>query len=294
VYGHKSTLDVVPMRGFIPPPPGTPITPAELPVAGPLARSAGDLLLALEVVGGPDAPESIAYGWSPPAPRKTRLADYRIGYVVDDPFCPLDGPVKDVLSHAIELLRASGAQLAEGWPAGVEPTRQHETYGWLLAAFLSQTMPDAAFEKMQRAAAAGAGDPWVRGTAAFHRDWLRQSAERLKARAIWQDYFTDHDAFLMPVSFVPAFPHDHSKMSARTLATADGKRPYADLGKWISFATLTGCPATAAPVGRTRDGLPVGIQIMGPFLEDATPIDLAAKIADVTGRFVPPPDIRTG
>jgi amidase len=60
--------------------------------------------------------------------------------------------------------------------------------------------------------------------------------------------------------------------------------------KWISFATLTGCPATVAPVGRTKDGLPVGVQIMGPFLEDATPIGIAMRMADVTGGFIAPPD----
>ena len=94
----------------------------------------------------------------------------------------------------------------------------------------------------------------------------------------------------MPVTIVAAFPHDHREMSARTLATAAGPRPYTDLAIWSSFATLTGCPATAAPVGRTKEGLPVGMQILGPYLEDATPIDVARKMADVTGGFVPPPD----
>jgi amidase len=80
-------------------------------------------------------------------------------------------------------------------------------------------------------------------------------------------------------------------MNARKLRTAGGERAYMDIGKWVSFATLTGCPATVAPVGRTNSGLPVGIQIMGPFLEDATPIDIAMKMADVTGRFVAPPNL---
>ena len=51
---------------------------------------------------------------------------------------------------------------------------------------------------------------------------------------------------------------------------------------------MTGLPATTAPVGLTRAGLPVGIQIIGPYLEDATPIDLAGRLADVLGGFRPP------
>jgi len=292
VYAHRPTIDVVPLRGHIPPPPGVPPVPAEFPTAGPVARSAEDLLLQLGVVAGPDSPESLAYRWSLPAPRKTTLPEYRIGYVVDDPFCPVDSPVKDVLSNAIDSLRKSGAHLTEGWPAGVDPSSQYENYSWLLAAFFSVTLPDDAFRKMQRAAGEGADDPWVRGTASLHRDWLQQSAQRLNARAVWQDYFKTYDAFLMPVSFVTAFPHDHRRdMNARKLRTAGGERAYTDIGKWVSFATLTGCPATVAPVGRTNIGLPVGIQIMGPFLEDSTPIDIAMKMADVTGRFVAPPNL---
>lgn len=284
---------MVPLRGHIPPPPGVPPSPAELPAAGPLARDARDLLLALEVLGGPDSPEATAYRWKMPAPRRKTLREYRIGYVVDDPFCPVEAPVRDVLAKAIEALRRGGARLAEGWPAGVDPAAQHANYGWLLGAFLSQTLDDGDFEAM-REAARHARNPWLEAQTASHRDWLRRSSLRLQARAIWQYWFRDHDAFLMPVTIVAAFPHDHREMSARTLATAAGPRAYTDLSTWSAFATLTGCPATAAPVGRTRDGLPVGMQILGPYLEDATPIDIARRMADVTGGFVPPPDFVSG
>jgi amidase len=77
-------------------------------------------------------------------------------------------------------------------------------------------------------------------------------------------------------------------MDQRKLDTPEGKRPYLDITPWIAPATLTGCPATVAPAGRTRAGLPVGIQIMGPFLEDGTPIEFARLMADVVGGFIPP------
>jgi amidase len=291
VYGHKPTFDVVPLRGHIPPPPGVATGPAELPVAGPLARSAEDLLLEFEVIAGPDTQEAIAYRWSLPAPRRAKLGDYRIGYVIDDPFCPLDTGVKEVLSNAIEALRQSGAQLVKGWPTGVEPQRQFENYLWLLAAFFSESLPDAAFKGMQQAVASGANDPFTKGTTSFHREWLRQSGQRLRARAVWQEYFRTHDAFLLPVAFVPAFAHNQQgDPVSRKLMTSAGERHYIEMANWISFATLTGCPATVAPVGRTKAGLPVGIQIMGPYLEDATPLDIALKLAGVTGRFGAPPN----
>jgi amidase len=110
------------------------------------------------------------------------------------------------------------------------------------------------------------------------------------ARRAWQTAFDEIDVFLMPTSFVAAFPHDQSEpQDARRLATSAGPRPYLDLMFWNTVANLTGLPATAAPVGRTAQGLPVGLQILGPYLEDATPIDFADRMSTVVGGFVPPP-----
>jgi len=122
-----------------------------------------------------------------------------------------------------------------------------------------------------------------------HKHFLAAEDRRIAARAVWQKYFETRDAFFLPTAFVTAFPHDHStNVDNRVLTTPNGPRQYSDLLFWISFATLTGLPATTAPVGLTREGLPVGIQIIGPYLEDATPIDLAGKLADVLGGFRPP------
>jgi amidase len=94
----------------------------------------------------------------------------------------------------------------------------------------------------------------------------------------------------MPTALVPAFPHDQSpNVLTRVLTTPGGPRPYGDLCFWISFATLTGLPATVAPVGFTAGGLPVGLQIVGPYLEDATPIAVAGHLAEVIGGFKAPP-----
>lgn len=295
VYGHKPTLNVVPQRGHIPPLPGDPPSPLgrlNLNVAGPLARSATDLKVALTILGGPDADEAIAYSWSLPPARGARLTDYRIGFVLDSSSCPVSSDMKEVLVEGIEALRKAGVHLEEGWPTGVDPAEQYNTYRFLLLSIGASSLSDDQLEELRaRAVHQDGSREAIQALAqtALHKDFQAASNDRMAARAVWQEYFRTHDAFLLPTAFVPAFPHDHRERSQRTIKTPEGARSYDDVLFWISFATLAGLPATTAPVGRTREGLPVGMQIIGPYLEDATPIDIAGRMADVVGGFQPPP-----
>ena len=292
VYGHKPSLNVVPMRGHIPPPPEVLIPPQDLAVTGPLARSAADLKLALKIIGGPNRTDAIAYSWNLPPARGTRLSDYRIGYVLDDVLCPVTSEVKEVLSHAVKAVRETGADLDEGWPSGVNPSDQYDTYRFLLSSSFASELRNDKLEEFRERATRKDGSyesklAWA--WTAPHKYFQAISSARIEARAIWQDYFRTHDVFLLPTTFISAFPHDHSHPpEKRRLITPDGPRKYFDLLFWISFATLAGLPATTAPIGLTKDGLPVSIQIVGPYLEDATPIDFAGKLADIIGEFQPP------
>ena len=293
IYGLKPTLNLVPEKGHIPPLPGQILALRDLAVAGPMARSAQDLLLELEVVAGPESEEATAYCWHLPSPRGSRLRDYRIGYVLDDPFCPVTPEVKDILARAVDALRAKGVRLEEGWPAGCKPQEIFDNYILLLSALLGLMTKEEELMVLRESVDSPWGyyaRMWLRGREISHREWLGQSEQRLKARALWQEYFKAHDAFLLPENIVPAFPHDHKgTFFERTVTTSQGKRFYGDMLRWISIATLTGNPAAVAPAGRTKDGLPVGIQIMGPYLEDATPVHIAGLMADVVGGFVAPP-----
>ena len=215
----------------------------------------------MEVLGGPDRDEAVAYSWRLPAPRKQLIKDYRIGYVFDDKICPLSADVRGLLIEAVDTLRKAGATVSEGWPTGVSVEQEFRNYQALLGAST--------------------------GSSVTYPDFVEARSRQAQARAVWQDYFRTHDAFLMPVGFIPAFPH--MLTGNRVFKTPEGDRPYGDLLFWISFATHAGLPATVAPVGLTSSGLPVGLQILGPYLEDATTIEIAAKLEQLRGGFRPPP-----
>jgi len=290
VFGHKPTISLVPFRGHVPPLPGTPVGAEQgLPVVGPLARSAEDLLLALRILGGPVPENAIAYRWSLPPARRTSVRDLRIGYVLDHPLCPVSREVKVRLQAGVEALRAAGAKVQEGFPAGVEVQRQFETY---MDQMLFGEVAGSSKEELDQLRGSkpdpddAMGQGMKRAASLSAEAVLGFAGQRLAARLAWQPFFRDFDAFLLPVDFLPAFPHDHRE-SGRMLDTPEGKRRYWDQLFWISFATLTGLPATVAPVGQTPGGLPVGIQIMGPWLEDATPIFVAQCLERVFGFQVP-------
>ena len=153
IYGHKPTVGVVPLRGHIPPPPG-PASPflVELAVAGPMARSAADLAIGMKVMGGPDADQATAYRWSLPVARKNHLRDFRVGFVLDHPFCPVTPESKEVLSRAVDALRKAGVQLTEGWPDGIVFDREFYAYVYLLWMYFVGTSTDSEATLRARAA----------------------------------------------------------------------------------------------------------------------------------------------
>jgi len=290
VYSHKPTLDLVSMRGHLP---GGQVSAAGfstgLAVAGPMARSAADLRAALEVLGGPDGYDRKAWSWRLLPPRRNALKEFRIGYMFDSPLAAPTSEVAPVLERALAAMRGAGAQPRSGWPAGYRLDAAFENYMFLLGAF-SFASEGSQQREAERKQYEQDPSPYGRGALSTYEQWQQRHFAQLAARAMWQKYFEEIDVFLMPAEFTPAIRHDHQgNMMTRTIDTPDGKRPYGQLMPWMVTATFTGCPATVAPIGLTQAGLPVGLQILGPFWEDATPIEFAALLEREIGGFQAPP-----
>jgi len=294
IYSHKPTLDLVSLQGHAP---GGVLSPpgfsTGLAVAGPMARSAPDLLAALKVLGGPEGYERKAWTWNLPPPRQRALKDFRIGYMLDSPLASPTSEVRPLLGRVVAVLQGKGANLRPGWPAGYDLSEAFKNYMFLLGAFTFSTEPRQAQESERQRYQQMPAEPYASGALSSFADWQHQHLKQLALRAIWQGYFEQIDVFLMPASFTVAFHHVHTgDLNSRTLDTPDGQRPYMQLMPWMVTPTLTGCPATDAPIGQTSSGLPVGIQIMGPFGEDATPIEFATLLTREIGGFRAPPGYR--
>jgi amidase len=170
-------------------------------------------------------------------------------------------------------------------------------YMRLLTAAKSTGMTTEGYEEAQRLAAAldpgdnGLGAERTRGTVMTHRDWLDTDRARALMQQQWRTFFREWDVVVYPAASVPAFPHDHSlPIEARHLEVDGDEYPYYDACfVWADPAGTCGLPATAAPIDRSPTGLPIGIQIIGPHLEDRTPIAFAELLEREFGGFQAPP-----
>jgi amidase len=167
-------------------------------------------------------------------------------------------------------------------------------YGLLLQANLAARRPDYArlLERRERLQPHDASEhaKALRAATASYRDYFVANTEREQLRWAWHHFFGQHDLMLMPITATPPFPHDHSEpMPARTMRVNGRDVSYFGQLFWAGLATASYLPSTVAPVGSTADGLPVGMQIVGPEMADRSTIWLAGELAKLIGGYTPPP-----
>ena len=294
VYTLKPTYGIVPLHGHIPPLPGT-LADIDVSAVGPLARSADDLDLALSVIAGPDNERGVAWRLDLPPPRSRSLADYRVAAWLDDPYCAVDREITAVYEHLVTELRGAGATVEERAPP-IPLAEGHDVAQRLIQGAMSGWVPDETFlTLLERAEAAPAEDTtspvrWARNITQRVREYRRSEEQRLRLKAAWADFFRDVDVLLCPVTPTPAIPHDQTPdVDARTIVVNGAPRAYGDQFSWLQAIGVVHLPVVVASVGLTSAGLPVGIQIVAPHLEDRTAIAVARHIADVVGGFRAPP-----
>ncbi len=270
VFGHRPSEGLTPNDGQFP-------AASVMSVQGPLARSARDLELAMSIIAGP----------LPPA-RATTLAAIRVAVLPWIEWLPVDQEV----AAALEALAGRLPTATVAAPDGFDAWAHEEIYAALLA--YATFDPDPAVRAKVAEAIAKAPEPlapaMLRGVRAGESEYAGMLAERERWREVWARFFSDHDLLLTPATIVPAFPHDHGPFLRRRLLVNGEEVPYKRLEVYPGLAALSGLPATAIPVGRTRDGLPIGIQAIGGRFEDATCLQFASLLERELGcTFTPPP-----
>lgn len=268
VYGHKPSYGVIPLRGHSPP--GLDGGPLALAVVGPLARTAADLDLAMDVLAGPEPEEAVGWDLRLPAPRHARLADYRILVLDQHPLVATSDDIRGPLNALAAKLDALGAHVARASEQLPDLAAQHGVYMALLGAAMSRGTPGA--EPINA------------------HEWMNMRDAQTAFRRQWHAFFQEFDIVLAPTFGTVAFPHvgepDNDK---RTLKINGQDTPYFSQLGWPGLALLPDLPATCLPIGQTAQGLPVGVQAIGPYLEDRTTIAFAGLLEREFGGFKAPP-----
>ncbi len=301
VYGHKSSYGIVPLRGHIPPMPGT-LTLPPLGIGGPIARSAADLELALDVLMAPAEANRTGWAVRVPASRHEKLTDFRVALWADQKSFSIDRRCLDAMHAFAQDLRRLGVSVDESARPDFDPADSDDLYVAMLFSAVSEGMPEEVLALTEQVALDMKADARsypariARAVRLTHHELLALEEKQAQLGVAWRKFFERHDVILCPIMPTVAFPHDHSgegpghiAQYSRTI-TVDGRAtPYLHGLQWPGLVTVANLPATAIPTGRFIEGMPMGLQAVGPYLEDRTTLRFAQLAEQALGGYVPPP-----
>ena len=302
IYGHKPSYGVVPGRGHIPPLPGQHAN-YEMGVCGPLARSAEDLELAMDVLAAPAELNRPAWSVKIPPSRQGRLKDFRVALWADASTYAVDARCLEAMQAYAADLRRLGVTVDEKARPDIDWHAAYETYLATLFSVMASGLPREVAQQLVESAAKLPPTSYparaARAVTRRHVEYFEVVAQRERLFRSWRDFFARYDLLICPVMPIVAYTHDHrgdgtavdpiTMCEARSMVVDGQPRPYFDGLQWPSVAVCANLPATAVPTGRFVEKMPMGVQLIGPFLEDRTPLRFAQLVERELGGFVPPP-----
>lgn len=293
IYGHKPTWGIVPQYGHT----ATlyPNAQADLVVCGPMARSAEDLRLFLDVTLGPEPLEVPGWRVELPEPAHQSLSDFRVAIWPSDEHAPVSVEISDRIAAIGELLASCGARVSDTARPDIDFRKTNEAYQNLLQSIMAAASTPE--QRKEQEAYAASLDPNDQSDAAFlsramvlsHAGWLAANARRQRSRYKWREFFRDWDILICPQMATTAFEHDHGPFMQRTILVDNVEQPYFKQIFWAGVVTSPLLPSTVFPTGLSADGLPIGVQAVGDAYQDYKTILFADLVTREMGGFVAPP-----
>lgn len=257
IWGHKPSWGLISMQGHTHPLfTGQIVHDAQMSVVGPLARSAADLELLLNVTAQ-----------LPLQSRAKPLAQCRMLYLAEHPLSPLDASVRDPLEQAVDALERAGVSIDRDTPLLPDLPRQHSNYLKVLNIAMS------------------GGAPGPDGKQPSAQDWFGLLSQQAANEAQWAELFRSYDFVLAAPAPVLAIPHSEKAIFGMELEINGQTRRAAEGLAWSGLATFPNLPSTVLPIGQTDD-LPCGMQVIGPRWHDLDCIaaaDAIDRIVNSTG-----------
>ena len=292
VYGHKPTFGIVSGQGQALP--GIVAEP-DIAVVGPLARSADDLAVALNVIAGPDDIDQTGWQVRLPKPEKKKFSDYHIAVIYTDPEAEVDDEVQNSIQNLVAFLAKNKVKVRENARPKIDSREAHRNYIQLLRAATSGALTPEEFRMNSEAfKTLNPSDEsyraqMIRAQAMHHKDWLSLNESRHRMRLAWAKFFREYDLLLCPTATTTAFPHNQNGERWERMVMVNGKpQPSTTQMFWAGYSCNVYLPSTVAPAGFSSNGLPVGVQIIGPQYGDHSCIHFARLLEREFQGFSPP------
>jgi len=264
VFGHKPSFGIIPTLGYLDSVGATDprsMVESDVNTFGPIARSADDLRLLLDVLAGPPPDRAVAWRLELPESSVHSLRGLRVAAWIDEPALEIDAVMARVLHQAVDAVEAAGARVDRSARPNIDVAAAWRDGARLIGAAVSVS------DEVDHTSS--------------HRSWLLAHRRRAVLRAAWAELFEQVDVLLCPVTLVPAFTHLQDGYWADRIIRVNGvDRPYLELEGWPALVGAAYLPSTSTPVGVTDDGLPVGVQVVAPFLHDRRAVEVAGLVAD--------------
>jgi aspartyl-tRNA(Asn)/glutamyl-tRNA(Gln) amidotransferase subunit A len=272
IVSLKATHGRVPMTGI------WPRVPRRFWHVGPMARSIRDLALALSQLAGPDGldgysssavPLDVGVGVSSKLP-------LRVGWLVEPGFGPIDREVAATVEAAADALKDFGHTVESVRIPALERDFALDVFSRLHVLEMKPAVQEAT---------AGRRDDEISSMARFllslpdtpMKEYIdaEQAAERLKDG--YAEYFRKHDVLLTPVLPVPAFKHGQPELqiNGQTVNVMG-------IMSATSPLNVTGLPGVSMRFGTTREGLPIGVQIVGSWHAESTILHIASLLEQIS------------
>jgi Asp-tRNA(Asn)/Glu-tRNA(Gln) amidotransferase A subunit family amidase len=246
-----------------------------------MARNVGDLALMLAVMASDDARDPLAYTlpgeavrgmparWSPPAP--VALKKLRVAFTADFGFAPTEAAIRRVFAKRVEKIAPLVAECREGTP---DCTGADETFAVLRAA-LFLTNHGKNFRERPDMLGPNVRANVEEGLSYSLDDYARAAAAQTRIYRSYQSFFESCDVLISPAITLSPRPW------AELYPTEIDGVPTKSYFHWLALAyavTLSGHPALSLPLGLDEQGLPFGLQIVGPRGGDAIVLSVAAAL----------------
>tara|TARA_B100001179_G_scaffold52982_1_gene36027 strand:- start:175 stop:1629 length:1455 start_codon:yes stop_codon:yes gene_type:complete len=291
VFGHKPTWGLLPPRGHALP---GGVAQPDLSVIGPLGRSAEDLETGVMVMAGPDEIQSAGLKLDLEKLQKSDLKEFKVAVWLNQDIAPVNQEVQNRVNAVAKTVSDAGGEVNFEARPDYDIYKAMDVYGSLLHPSMASRSTDEEFQKLQNSAEKL--DPndlsesayTLRKQVSTLRDYNIANNERTHLRWAWHDFFKSYDAVIAPIMATEAIPHDHGKYGERTIMVDNDERPYFEQIFWAGIAVCSYLPSTVIPTGLTKEGLPIGIQIIGPEYGDLKTIGFAKLLENEGYTFTAP------